>query len=55
MQLESVRKLNRDMKEYEAHFSDVVENPLDLVIGYRNTCLHVIPIWTVTFWIGSKI
>ncbi|MCU5182459.1 hypothetical protein OCE16_29500 [Bacillus toyonensis] len=43
------------MKEYEAHFSDVVENPLDLVIGYRNTCLHVIPIWTVTFWIGSKI
>ncbi|WP_255302512.1 hypothetical protein [Bacillus toyonensis] len=43
------------MKKYEAHFSDVAEKLLDLVIGYRNACLLVIPIWTVTFWIGSKI
>ncbi|HFK1549418.1 TPA: hypothetical protein ACGXMZ_005377 [Bacillus albus] len=55
MQLESVRKLNRDMKEYEPHFSDVAENPLGLVIGCRNACLLVIPIWTVIFWIKSKI
>jgi hypothetical protein len=43
------------MKEYETHFSDVAENTLGLVIGCQNACLLVIPIWTVTFWIGSKI
>jgi len=55
LQLESVRKLNRDIKEYEPHFSDVAENPLGLVIGCRNACLLVNPIWTVIFWIESKI
>ncbi|WP_255258301.1 hypothetical protein [Bacillus toyonensis] len=43
------------MKKYEAHFSDVTENQLGLVIGYRNVCLLVIHIWTVTYLIGSKI
>lgn len=44
------------MKEYEAHFTEVDENPLGFVaIGFRNACILVIPIWTVVFWIGSNI
>lgn len=51
----AVRKLNYDMKEYEAHSNEVDENPLGFAIGCRNTCILVIPIWTVVFLIGSKI
>ncbi|MDF9504644.1 hypothetical protein [Bacillus cereus] len=43
------------MKEYEAHFSEVDENPLGFAIGFRNACIFVIPIWTIIFWTGSKI
>lgn len=44
------------MKEYEAHFSEIDENPLGFaIIGCRNACIFVIPIWTVVLWIGSKI
>ena len=35
------------MKEYEAHFNEVDENPLGFAIGFRNACILVIPIWTV--------
>ncbi|WP_257148968.1 hypothetical protein [Bacillus anthracis] len=43
------------MKKYEAHFSEVDENPLGFAIGCRYACILVIPIWIVVFWIGSKI
>ncbi|WP_257152942.1 hypothetical protein [Bacillus thuringiensis] len=43
------------MKEDEAHFTEVDENPLGFAIGFRNACILVIPIWTVVFWIGSNI
>lgn len=43
------------MKEYEAHFSEVDENPLGFAIGFRNACILVIPIWIVVFLIGSNI
>ncbi|MED2742241.1 hypothetical protein [Bacillus toyonensis] len=43
------------MKEYEAHFTEVDENPLGFAIGFRNACILVIHIWTVVFWIGSNI
>ncbi|WP_215556917.1 hypothetical protein [Bacillus mycoides] len=43
------------MKEDEAHFSEIDENPLGFAIGFRNACILVIPIWTVVFLIGSKI
>lgn len=35
------------MKEYEAHFSEIDENPLGFAIGCRNACILVIPIWIV--------
>ncbi|WP_258166054.1 hypothetical protein [Bacillus sp. MYb209] len=43
------------MTKYEAHFSQIGENPLGFAIGFRNACILVLPIWTVVFWIGSKI
>ncbi|MGA4501341.1 hypothetical protein ACPC0Q_25560 [Bacillus bombysepticus] len=43
------------MKEYEAHFSEIDENPLGFAIGCPNAYILVIPIWIVVFWIGSKI
>ncbi len=43
------------MKEYEAHFSEIDENPLGFAIGCRNAYILVIPIWIVVFWIGSKL
>ncbi|MFB5589633.1 hypothetical protein ACE41I_23595 [Bacillus cereus] len=43
------------MKECEAHFSEIDENPLGFAIECRNACILVIPIWTVVLWVGSKI
>lgn len=43
------------MTKYQARFSEIDENPLGFAIGCRNACILVIPIWTVVFWIGSKI
>ncbi|EJR93907.1 hypothetical protein [Bacillus mycoides] len=43
------------MTKYQTRFSKLDENPLGFAIGFRNACILVIPIWTVVFWIGSKI
>ncbi|MEH7220097.1 hypothetical protein ACWKTS_31405 [Bacillus toyonensis] len=43
------------MTKYQAHFSKTDENPLGFAIGFRNACILVLPIWTIVFWLGSKI
>ncbi|QUG99039.1 MULTISPECIES: hypothetical protein [Bacillus cereus group] len=44
-----------NMTKTQAHFSGIDENPLGFFVGCRNACILALPIWTIVFWVGSKL